>query len=158
MECYFCKIYQNKSKIIYENKYFFAKFDEFPVNPGHAEIMPKKHIVSLLDLTKNEWKNLQSSLFYVVKQIEQTDFKEVYQKFSINPVNNIALEYYKKMLNHLGINKKPDAYNFGINDGKASGRTIDHLHIHIIPRFFGDVENCVGGVRNIVPGMGNYKG
>ena len=50
----------------------------------------------------------------------------------------------------------PDAYNIGVNDGIVAGRTIDHLHIHLIPRYVGDVENPRGGVRNIIPGKGNY--
>lgn len=50
----------------------------------------------------------------------------------------------------------PDAFNIGINEGKEAGRTVHHLHIHIIPRYVGDVENPRGGVRNIIPGKGNY--
>lgn len=44
----------------------------------------------------------------------------------------------------------PDAYNIGINDGRAAGRTRDHLHIHLIPRYDGDMANPTGGVRNIL--------
>lgn len=50
----------------------------------------------------------------------------------------------------------PDAYNIGINEGEAAGRTQHHLHIHLIPRFKGDVENPRGGVRNIIPGKADY--
>lgn len=50
----------------------------------------------------------------------------------------------------------PDAYNIGINEGQAGGRTIDHLHIHLIPRYTGDVENPRGGIRNVIPGKGDY--
>ena len=46
----------------------------------------------------------------------------------------------------------PHACNYGINDGKAAGRTVDHFHMHVIPRYEGDVENPRGGVRNIMPG------
>lgn len=53
-------------------------------------------------------------------------------------------------------NYHPDAYNLGINDGEAAGRTIHHLHIHIIPRYKGDVENPRGGVRHTIPGKGDY--
>lgn len=52
---------------------------------------------------------------------------------------------------------KPDAYNIGVNEGAAAGRTINHLHIHLIPRYTGDVENPRGGVRNIIPEKGDYK-
>jgi len=56
------------------------------------------------------------------------------------------------------IDKKftPDAYNVGVNIGKPAGQTIMHVHIHLIPRYEGDVENPVGGVRNTIPGKGNY--
>ena len=50
----------------------------------------------------------------------------------------------------------PDAYNLGINEGMAAGRTVNHFHIHLIPRYKGDVENPRGGVRNIIPGKGDY--
>ncbi|MBR9702608.1 HIT family protein [Candidatus Woesearchaeota archaeon] len=55
------------------------------------------------------------------------------------------------------LKKKPQGYNIGINEGTVAGQTIMHLHIHMIPRYKGDVENPVGGVRNIFPGKGNYK-
>ena len=47
-------------------------------------------------------------------------------------------------------------YNIGINCGKNAGQTIDHLHIHFIPRREGDVENPRGGVRGVIPSKQNY--
>jgi diadenosine tetraphosphate (Ap4A) HIT family hydrolase len=41
----------------------------------------------------------------------------------------------------------PDAYNIGINDGVAAGQTVMHLHVHVIPRYQGDVPDPRGGVR-----------
>ncbi len=52
---------------------------------------------------------------------------------------------------------KPDGYNVGINVGVAGGQTIGYVHIHVIPRYVGDVEDPTGGVRNVIPGKGNYK-
>ena len=51
---------------------------------------------------------------------------------------------------------KPDGYNIGVNVGKDAGQTINHVHIHIIPRYRGDVKIPIGGVRNIIPEKGNY--
>jgi ATP adenylyltransferase len=48
------------------------------------------------------------------------------------------------------------AFNIGINSGSAAGQTIFHTHIHLIPRRKGDVENPRGGIRNLIPGMGDY--
>ena len=45
----------------------------------------------------------------------------------------------------------PDGYNIGINDGEHAGQTIMHLHIHVIPRYKGDVEDPRGGVRGVIP-------
>jgi len=46
---------------------------------------------------------------------------------------------------------KPDGYNIGINCGEAAGQTVMHMHIHLIPRYIGDVENPRGGVRGVIP-------
>src|SRR5210317_1641201 len=45
----------------------------------------------------------------------------------------------------------PDGYNIGINVGTWAGQSIPHLHIHVIPRYRGDVENPKGGVRGVIP-------
>lgn len=46
---------------------------------------------------------------------------------------------------------QPDAFNVGINVGPDAGQTIHHVHIHLIPRYRGDVEDPRGGVRGIIP-------
>lgn len=50
----------------------------------------------------------------------------------------------------------PDGYNIGCNCGEAAGQTINHFHLHIIPRYKGDCENPRGGVRGVIPLMQNY--
>jgi len=50
----------------------------------------------------------------------------------------------------------PDGYNIGVNVGQAAGQSIFHVHIHIIPRYAGDVENPQGGVRHVIPNKGHY--
>jgi ATP adenylyltransferase len=50
-----------------------------------------------------------------------------------------------------------DGFNIGMNSGVAAGQTVMWPHIHLIPRRTGDVEDPVGGVRNTIPGKGNYK-
>ena len=51
----------------------------------------------------------------------------------------------------------PDGYNVGINIGKWAGQSIPHLHIHVIPRYKGDVENPKGGVRGVIPANKLYE-
>ena len=50
----------------------------------------------------------------------------------------------------------PDGYNIGINVGAAAGQTVMHLHMHVIPRYHGDMPDPRGGVRHVIPGKGNY--
>ena len=50
----------------------------------------------------------------------------------------------------------PDGFNIGTNVGEAGGQTIQHAHLHIIPRRFGDTEDPRGGVRWVVPATAAY--
>ncbi len=52
---------------------------------------------------------------------------------------------------------KPGGYNVGINVGVVAGQTVPHVHIHLIPRYTGDVADPSGGIRNIIPGRGRYR-
>ncbi len=56
----------------------------------------------------------------------------------------------------LDARERPAGYNIGINVGRAAGQTVFHLHVHLIPRYDGDVEDPRGGVRHVIPGKGNY--
>ena len=61
------------------------------------------------------------------------------------------------MLARQSLRSKPYAFNIGVNEGEIAGRSIDHLHVQIIPRYLKDVVDPVGGIRNVIPGMGNYR-
>lgn len=47
-------------------------------------------------------------------------------------------------------------YNLGINSGEKAGQTVDHIHLHVIPRREGDIENPEGGVRGVIPEERRY--
>ena len=119
-DCYFCNPHNN----IFEENGFFIHEDEYPVSPGHYEVVPKRHITSFFDLNPDEL----LSLYNIIKKTKQLVEKR----------------------------HKPDGYNIGINEGKAAGRSVHHLHIHVIPRYKGDVKNPQGGIRNVIPEKGDY--
>jgi len=124
MSCLFCNY--PKEKYIAENAFAFAIFDSFPVNEGHALIIPKRHFESLFEATEEEIKEIYKLLHEVKKLID---------------------EKYK-----------PDGYNVGINVGEYGGQTIMHLHVHLIPRYKGDVENPRGGIRKFKNELVEYDG
>ena len=58
---------------------------------------------------------------------------------------------------HMVAQEQCDAFNIGLNSGAAAGQTVMYPHVHLILRRQGDVADPVGGVRNTIPGKGNYK-
>lgn len=50
----------------------------------------------------------------------------------------------------------PDGYNIGINVGVVAGQTVWHVHVHLIPRYKGDVVNPSGGIRGVIPNKADY--
>jgi len=51
---------------------------------------------------------------------------------------------------------KSTGFNVGININKSAGQTVEHAHIHLIPRYENDIIDPTGGVRNVIPGKGKY--
>ncbi len=144
--CVFCDASNAGTIKLFENDFFFSIFDENPVSAGHSLIIPKRHVVYFVNLDNKEWSALKEAISKTIEAIGSADLKSFY--------SDKRNRFCENALTHAG--KKPDGYNFGVNDGRAAGRTIDHVHIHVIPRYSGDVENPRGGVRNIITGMGGY--
>lgn len=124
--CFLCDI-QEKDDLhqIAENRYGYARLDEFPVSKGHSLVALKRHEPSYFRLTPDEVMGLHA----LVQETEEV----------------LSATYH------------PDGFTIGVNEGKAAGQSVDHVHIHLIPRYQGDVEVPLGGVRNIIPGKGMYK-
>ena len=121
--CPFCKA-KSERDIIASSSLSVAFFDGFPVSPGHALIIPKRHVASFFDLSKEEQRDLLNLADRVKRIVEE--------------------RYH------------PDGYNIGINVGEAAGQSIFHVHMHLIPRYQGDVPNPRGGVRGVIPAKQNY--
>jgi diadenosine tetraphosphate (Ap4A) HIT family hydrolase len=71
----------------------------------------------------------------------------------VNAINRLMAEQRALLKS---ADKSIEAFNIGMNCGEASGQTIFHCHVHLIPRRRGDVENPRGGVRHVIPGKGAY--
>jgi diadenosine tetraphosphate (Ap4A) HIT family hydrolase len=100
----------------------------------------------------------------------------IYDKFPVNPGHLLFIpkrhvdsyfdledEEKKSVSSLLEEGKKlvdetyqPDGYNIGINVGEAAGQTIFHVHVHLIPRYTGDMDEPRGGVRGVIPSKRMY--
>lgn len=124
-ECLFCdRNNPVEHTIIVENELAYSRWDNFAASEGHAEVVPKRHVVSFFELNDDE----VLAIYALASETKGI----------------IDAKYH------------PDGYNIGVNDGQAAGRTVHHLHMHLIPRYFGDVPDPRGGVRHIIPGKGSY--
>jgi len=121
--CPFCRV-ESEREIIASSALSLAFYDGFPVSPGHILIIPKRHVASFFDLTKEE----------------QLDMLQL-----ADEIKHFLDERYH-----------PDGYNVGINVGEAAGQSVFHVHLHLIPRYQGDVSNPRGGVRGVIPTKQNY--
>ena len=121
--CLFCQLAQDHP--VQENEYFYARFDKYPVTPGHLLVIPKRHVETLFELSEVE----RSTLFPFIEECK-----------------NLLEEQFS-----------PTGFNFGVNQGQAAGQTIPHLHIHLIPRYPGDLPDPEGGVRGVIPGKRKYR-
>ncbi|MFA7404231.1 MAG: HIT family protein [Pelobacteraceae bacterium] len=131
--CPFCTT--DTSTIILSNAHAIAIYDDHPVTPGHTLIVPKRHIASFFEATKEE----QAAMFDLLAEMRQ---------LLLNPS---PLPFANS-----GSFSLPDGFNVGINDGAAAGQTVMHLHIHLIPRYTNDTEDPRGGVRWIMPKKAPY--
>ncbi len=122
-DCPFCTLPTEYEFPYYD--YAYARYDKYPVSPGHVLVCPKRHVSSWSELTGQE----------------KTDLWDMVECIRIRLTRSL----------------KPDGFNVGFNDGEAAGQTVPHFHIHVIPRFEGDVPDPRGGIRGCVPNKMKYN-
>ncbi len=110
--------------------------DKFPVSPGHTLVLPRRVVGQWWDATDSEQRSILSL---------------------VDAVRADLLDDERRGLQLPGV-PRPDGFNVGFNAGSAAGQTVDHLHVHVIPRYRGDMEDPRGGVRHVIPWKGNYAG
>lgn len=87
----------------------------------------------------------------IISDLERIDFFDLSEeeREELNDLIIVAKDLIEKEY-------KPDGYNIGMNCGKVAGQSIMHFHCHVIPRYYGDMKNPLGGIRHCVEGKGYY--
>ena len=122
LTCPFCN--PPEEEIVLANDLCYARYDKYPVSPGHLLLIPFRHVAGLFDATDDE----QAALLALVREAK-----------------TLLDEHFH-----------PDGYNIGVNVRAAAGQTVMHLHVHVIPRYAGDVADPRGGVRGVIPERQGY--
>ena len=121
-DCPFCD--PAEERIFWQGRLVLGLWDGFPVSPGHALLVTRRHVADWFSASSEERRALIDDL----------------------EVARAAIR----------ARHSPDGFNVGINIGAAAGQTVPHLHVHLIPRYAGDVDDPRGGVRHVLPALANY--
>jgi diadenosine tetraphosphate (Ap4A) HIT family hydrolase len=115
-----------RERVLAVDDLFAVVSDKFPVSPGHTLIIPRRALSRFQELDVAEKSRL----------LEWVEWTQNWLLATMSPV--------------------PDAFNLGVNDGKAAGQTMPQFHFHLIPRHDGDVVDPRGGIRWVKPDKAKY--
>jgi len=111
VDCIFCAIRERHSEVdnleVHRTDHFIVSANLYPYNPGHLLLLPKRHILTPVDLTEEE-------------------------ETELNKLQRLCLKTLEKIYH-------PQGYNVGYNIGRIAGGSIEHLHMHIVPRYMNEI-------------------
>lgn len=113
-------------RVLSEDELFIVVRDKYPVSPGHSLIIAKRTVSRFRSLTDEEKSRLTRWIDWALAYLEET------------------------------LDPRADGFNVGLNDGPAAGQTVAQFHVHVIPRYRGDVPDPRGGVRFVIPEKARY--
>lgn len=116
MPCVFC----NATPVL-ENELALAFYDQYPLNPGHMLIVPRRHAPTLFHLSRAERRAIDELLFR-------------------------CKDYLMARLD-----RPPSGWTVGWNCGAAAGQTVPHAHLRLIPCYEGDTADPRFGIRAVIP-------
>jgi diadenosine tetraphosphate (Ap4A) HIT family hydrolase len=104
--------------VVLQNALAYVRYDNNSLSRGHVLVIPRRHVASFFDMSKDE-------------QVA-------------------VLELLGEAQRYLERSFSPDGYNIGVNIGVAGGQSRMHVHVHLIPRYAGDVPDPSGGIRCVL--------
>ena len=115
-----------RERVLAVDDLFAVVSDKFPISPGHMLIIPRRPLTRFQELDATEKSRLLEWVAWAQNRLLVT------------------------------LSPPPDAFNLGVNDGKAAGQTMPQFHFHVIPRHSGDVSDPRGGIRWVIPRKAKY--
>jgi len=118
-----------------------------PVDTSSCELCTVADVVleNSLGYVRYDNNSLSRGHVLVVPKRHVADF------FDMSKDEQVAvLELLGEAKRHIQLTFSPDGYNIGVNIGAAAGQSRMHVHVHLIPRYDGDVPNPSGGIRSVL--------
>jgi diadenosine tetraphosphate (Ap4A) HIT family hydrolase len=149
----FKTVFKNENVEIYEyQQYCFLNQNKPEVSPFFEKLEPKEQVGEIASCFafRDKFPVSKGHTLVVPKRKVSNYFELSFKEQSACwfLVNLVKAELQKTY--------NPDGFNVGININEDAGQTVPHAHIHIIPRYNGDVENPRGGVRGVIPEKMSY--
>lgn len=138
-DCPFCSA--DGARVFHRGDLVLGLWDGFPVAPGHALLVPRRHVPTWFDASPAEVAELAATVGIAREAVEA----------------RISRGELRADGAGSAIVRPPDGWNVGVNVGAAGGQTVFHLHVHVIPRWTGDVPDPRGGVRGVIPSKRDYR-
>ena len=104
--------------VVLQNALAYVRYDNNSLSRGHILAIPRRHVASFFDMSKEE--------------------------------QLAVIELLGEAQRHIQRSFSPDGYNIGVNIGAAGGQSRMHVHVHLIPRYAGDVLDPGGGIRCVL--------
>jgi len=145
---------ENQARLFVPSKLKYVKGDRPNVECILCSVAAKDPKVASLDIYRTENFIVSANLFpynpghLMIFPIRHIESMESFTPEEVIELHNLQI----KSLDILRRNYNADGYNIGYNIGKTSGASIDHLHLHIVPRYPREVGfiDVIGGARIIV--------
>ncbi len=149
----FKSVFKNENLEIYEYQHYCVLHQNQPkISPFFEKLEPKEQVGELASCFafRDKFPVSKGHTLVIPKRVVSNYFELSFKEQSACwfLVNLVKAELQKEL--------KPDGFNIGINAGEAAGQTVPHVHIHVIPRYKGDMENPRGGVRGVIPERMSY--
>ena len=118
--CIFCAALKDQDELtLFKGEVTLVTMNKFPYINGHLLVAPRRH-VSALD------------------QLER--FRSQDERRKAGEMGDL-MATVEQSVGILKAVMKPDGFNVGLNLGKVAGAGVEeHLHFHIVPRWFGDTN------------------